>query len=161
MQRPWLLALALLAVPLAGCASPPPEPPPSAAPPSAPPPPPPLPEPISDSRQVQGGADPLNTFTGAPCGNADACFPYPFTLLANATIDASLTWTVPGSDFDLYLYNGTVEAGSVEVMSASPPPGTEEAIATELGTGEYTLVVVAWLVSQDTYTLEATFAQAE
>lgn len=116
-----------------------------------------LPAPISDSRQVVGGADPLNTAGQPQCSTPQAqCVRYPFQLNATATVTATLTWTVPANDFDLAIFQdgASVTAGE----GGSQPPGTEESIETELEAGSYEVVVIPWSVAQDTYTLDVTFA---
>ena len=119
-----------------------------------------LPAPIEASEQVTGSADPLNFAQMPPCSSPTAqCFPYPFDLNGTATITASLAWTVPASDFDLYIFQdgAPIDVGG---QGASPPQSagtTEEAIEQELDEGAYELVVVAWSVAQDTFTLSATF----
>ena len=116
-----------------------------------------LPPPIEDSQQVTGSADPLNFASGVPCETPSSqCFRYPFTLNATAAIDATLTWTVPANDFDLYVFKD----GAPFEQDGATPPGTEESVQAALDAGEYEVVVVAWGVSQDTFTLSATFAPA-
>lgn len=117
---------------------------------------PPLPEPIEDSQMVAGGADPANFVTGEPCTNEMACTDYPFTAATDVRINAELTWTIEASDFDLYVYEGDEQVAT----SGQTPPGTSESISTTLSPGDYRVVVVAWGVAQDTYTLTATFEYA-
>ena len=118
-------------------------------------PPPPLPAPIEASEEVVGGLDPFNAVEGAPCTQeASGCTNYPFTLLTPAMFNAELSWTLDANDFDLYLYRGDEQVA----LSAGQPPAVSESISGELAPGEYELVVVAWFVTSDTYTLTATFA---
>ncbi|HUR70177.1 MAG TPA: hypothetical protein VM370_13115 [Candidatus Thermoplasmatota archaeon] len=120
-----------------------------------------LPPPIEDSKQVSGSADPASFVPGqAPCSTPSSqCFPYPFTLNGTATLDASVSWTVPATDFDLHVFQDGAAITTTE--GASPPgPGTSEAFTLELEPGDYELVVVAWAVAQDTYTLAASFSAA-
>jgi hypothetical protein len=116
-----------------------------------------LPPPIHDSKQVQGGAEPLAGAVGPPCSTPGAkCFSYPFQLNASAHVVATLTWTLPASDFDLYVFQGAKQVQA----SANPPPGTQEKIDTKLDAGAYTVTVSAASVSQDTFDLKVTFDQA-
>ena len=115
------------------------------------------PAPISDSKQVTGSADPGNLAPqGQPCTTPSSqCFRYPFEMNMSGDVHAALSWTVPASDFDLYVFaDGAPHPDSPDV---SNPPGTSETIDTTLEPGAYEIVVVAWGVAQDTYTLEATF----
>jgi len=117
---------------------------------------PPLPAPIEDSQTVTGSADPANFVTGEPCTNEMACTEYPFSVATNVSMSAQLTWTIDASDFDLYLYEGDEQV----TLSGATPPGTSESISAALAPGDYRLIVVAWAVTMDTYTLEATFEYA-
>lgn len=117
-----------------------------------------LPAPINDTKQVTGSADPGNLAPGGqPCTTPSSkCYRYPFQLNSTASITASLTWTVAASDFDLYVF--TEGAPHPDSPAVGNPPGTSETVEMELEPGEYEVVVVAWGVAQDTYTLSATFA---
>lgn len=119
-----------------------------------------LPAPINDTKQVTGSADPGNLAPGGqPCSTPSSkCYRYPFQLNLTADITAELTWGVAASDFDLYVF----QDGQPHPDSPSPgaPPGTSETVELTLDPGEYEVVVVAWGVAQDTYTLQATFAAA-
>lgn len=118
------------------------------------------PAPISDSKQVTGSADPGNLAPGgAPCATPSSqCFRYPFEMNATGTVQAALSWTVPASDFDLYVFaEGAPHPDSPQVQN---PPGTSETIELTLEPGAYEVVVVAWGVVQDSYALEATFGPA-
>ena len=117
-----------------------------------------LPAPISDSKQVTGSADPGTLAPGGvPCATPSSqCFRYPFQLNSTANVTAALSWTVPASDFDLYVFQDG--APHPDSPAVSNPPGTSETVKLTLEPGEYEVVVVAWGVAQDTYTLEATFA---
>jgi hypothetical protein len=125
-----------------------------------------LPPAIADSKMVTGGADPVNMDTQLatePCKNPpSACVRYPFTLNGTASYEATLTWTLPASDFDLYLMqDGKVLDSSAGSAAGSPPatlPGTiGEALHGTLDAGHYELVVDPYSVAQDTYTFKATF----
>lgn len=121
-----------------------------------------LPAPIEASEQVSGSADPLNFAGQSPCASPTAqCHRYPFELNTTALMSATLTWTVPASDFDLYVFQdgAPIDVGG---QGASPPgpPNPTETIEQELDEGAYELVVVPWSVAQDTFTLSATFASS-
>lgn len=115
------------------------------------------PAPISASEQVTGSADPGNLAPGGqPCTTPSSkCYRYPFQMNRSGDVHAELSWTVPASDFDLYVF--TAGAPHPDSPAVASPPGTSETIDMTLETGEYELVVVAWGVAQDTFTLEATF----
>lgn len=120
---------------------------------------PPLPNDIEASEMVVGGADPFNFVTMAPCSTpVSGCYPYAFEANTSVTITAALSWTVPANDFDVYLFD---EGGTAVAMSAGMPPGTSEGFAADLDPGSYSLTVVAWAVTQDTFTLTGTFGYAE
>lgn len=116
-----------------------------------------LPEPIEASETVAGSADPLN-FAGMPvCATPSAqCFRYPFTLTNSTGLAAELSWEIPASDFDLYVF---LDGAPVE-MDGQTPPGTSEMLDVVLPAGDYELVVVAWAVARDTFTLNAQFSAA-
>lgn len=116
-----------------------------------------LPGPIEASEQVTGSADPLPITGAAACdAPTSQCFRYPFELNVSATIAVSLTWTVPANDFDVYLFQDGAPITTTE--GGSTPPGTEEAFEMELEPGSYEVVVSAYSVTQDTFTLSATFS---
>lgn len=154
--RPVLLSACVLALVLSGCiATDDPTDPvvdePTATPVAEPV----LPDPIEVSETVAGSADPLNMVFGTTCQTPTAkCYTYEFTSNASATIEAALTWMVPIHDFDLYLVQDDEQ---VEVAGDFPPE-TLEAIETGISPGTYQLVVVAWAVGADTFTLKATFS---
>ena len=116
---------------------------------------------------VTAGIDPFNGLpdpadptvaTLGPCSQAvSTCFRYNFTVEAGKpSVTAMLTW--PGvSDFDLYL----VQEGTQVAMSANDPttnPVTnEETFTASLRPGDYEVVVAAWIVVQDTFSIAITF----
>lgn len=115
-----------------------------------------LPPPIEVTQDVSGSADPGSSIAGPPCSTPSAqCFRYPFALNASALVSASLTWSVPANDFDLYIFS---DGEPITDQGGSPPPGTSESFDVELDAGGYELVVSAYAVGQDTFTLNATFA---
>ncbi|HLF16426.1 MAG TPA: pre-peptidase C-terminal domain-containing protein [Candidatus Thermoplasmatota archaeon] len=126
-----------------------------------------LPANIYDNQTVTAGIDPFNGLpdpadptvaTLGPCSQAvSTCFRYNFTVEAGKpSVTAMLTW--PGvSDFDLYL----VQEGTQVAMSANDPttnPVTnEETFTASLRPGDYEVVVAAWIVVQDTFSIAITF----
>lgn len=152
----WLALLLALAVPLAGCLNAPDDTETAAtdevitdAAIDVP-----VPEPIEDTQTVIGSLDPLN-FAGQPvCSTPNAaCERYPFTLENTTKMMAELTWGISASDFDLYVFQN----GEPVEQDGGVPPSTRESLDVSLPAGEYEIVVVAWAVAQDTYTLKATF----
>jgi hypothetical protein len=113
-----------------------------------------LPPPINDTKEVQGGGEPLTPPTGACSTPGAKCFRYPFQLNATAHVVATLTWGLPASDFDLFVN----QDGKAVKMSAGSPPGTSEKIDDSLDAGKYEVVVSAAAVSQDTYKLAVVFS---
>lgn len=99
--------------------------------------------------------DPLTSAMGPACEtDASVCFHYPISLAEPARLDATLTWNNATNDFDLYLYSD----GERVAVDGGFPPATEESLELDLEPGEYRLRVVAWLVPQDTFTLDASFS---
>lgn len=117
-----------------------------------------LPAPIEDSREVTGGGDPGNLATGEVCSAPTAnCQRYPFTLNRTANVTGDLSWTLPASDFDFYVFQDGAQVIS-GASDASSGPGTSEHLEGEIEAGEYEIVVVPWGVARDTYTLTVSFA---
>ena len=125
-----------------------------------------LPAAIYDNQTVQAGIDVFNLLpsdptdpmsAGSPCATpASTCFDYPFTVNASADLTATITWTQPSSDFDLYLY----DAGGSLVSSGTSGLDSmvmSESFSSGLAPGEYRVTVVAWLVVMDSYSLAVTF----
>lgn len=123
---------------------------------------------ITDANHnVIGGIDPLNgdpTGQGllpfSPCTSAvEGCIRYAFDVNAtagNVTYQADLTWSIPASDFDLYLFHGS----DVIATSGSSPPGTSESLSGTLEPGHYEFAVSPYSVTQDTYSFKAVFGHA-
>lgn len=117
----------------------------------------PLPEPIEASELVVGGQDLTSPTLMGPCENeASSCYAYPFEALGDVLVDASLTWSLDNNDFDLYLF----EDGSEVASATNPAPQTSEVLSAAVDPGSYEVVVVAWLVGQDTFELSVTFDHA-
>jgi hypothetical protein len=66
---------------------------------------------------------------------------------------AMLSWNTPANDFDLLL----AEDGERKQASETLPPGTEESLTASLQAGTYELLVVAYLVTMDTFELDVVF----
>lgn len=117
-----------------------------------------LPAPVHDQRRVEAGASPVDSTQDSSCENeASTCYRYPFEVGTDARVQAHLDWTNRTNDFDLHV----VDPEGQRVASASTGPlDTSEELDADLSPGSYELVVVAWLVSSDTYTLEAHFGYA-
>ena len=120
-----------------------------------------LPAPIEDSQTATGSADPTNLALGMPVCSAPTagCFRYPFTLNRTANITGDLAWTLPASDFDFYVHQGDTQviSGANDITAAQGAGATSEHLEGELEPGDYEIVVVPWAVTQDTFTLRATF----
>lgn len=155
----WLVAMLALTLPLAGCLGDDEEPDeePSDDTGTGTEPTPPLPEDIEASEMVVASADPLNAVGMGICSSpAGQCFRYPFSTEAEVSLDALVEWTVDANDFDLYLVEGEEQVA----VSGQQPPGTSEGFTVTVAPGSYELVVVAWAVTQDTFTLTGTFSSA-
>ena len=114
-----------------------------------------LPAPIRKTGSTQAATDPLNLAQQPPCSSpSQECDRTPFTVNATAQVQARLTWGNQANDYDLYVMD---MQDTIVLLSGQGPPGTEEAIDGELEPGEYQLVVVPWLVANDSWSVEATF----
>lgn len=114
-----------------------------------------LPGAIHDERYVETGASPLDSAQEGACEDeASSCYPYPFTVAAEARVQANLDWSNATNDFDLHVVDPD---GERVASSASGPLDTSERIDAAIDAGSYELVVVAWIASSDTYSLEAHF----
>lgn len=115
----------------------------------------PLPAAITDERYVEIGVSPLDSASQEACqGEASECYRYPFDVATDARIQAHLDWANATNDFDLHVVNAD---GERVISSATGPADTGETIDAEIAAGSYDLVVVAYIASSDTYTLEAHF----
>lgn len=114
-----------------------------------------FPSPVYDQRHVDLGAAPIGSAAGTPCQTeASTCFSYPFDAGTDTMMQARLDWTDETNDFDLHVFSSESE---LVASSSEAPPGTTERLDAELAPGSYELVVAAWAVQEDTYTLEAQF----
>lgn len=114
-----------------------------------------LPSPIYDQRTVRMETSPLGTSQGEPCQTeASNCYRYAFQASTETQIQARLDWSNATNDFDLHVMNTD---GETVASSNNGGASTQERIDTTLEPGSYELIVVAWLVPQDTYQLEAQF----
>lgn len=130
--------------------------------------------PLHFEGDVPVGADPFNVVPvvtpvggGVPCStSASACFMHDFTVPAGTNVsvalEATLAWSLPANDFDLYLYEGE-EQLSQDGINGIPPaagaPPTDQVMHHDgLGPGDYTFWVVAWNSVQDGYTLDVAFS---
>lgn len=143
---------------------------------------PPLPAAIKDTKAVEVGVDPSYMVNDGPCSlsGVSTCYKYEFTVekaneTTNATkadadvdgekakntekevqkvrVTASLTWSLPVNDFDLFLMQGS----RVVEKSLQGVPTTQEDIVKELEPGKYTLIVSVYAVVHDAYTIDAKF----
>jgi hypothetical protein len=130
------------------------------------------PAPLHFEGEVPYGFDPFNVVPvqtpvggGVPCStSASTCFVHAFTVNGtnvSVSLEATLAWTLPASDFDLYLYEGE-EQLSQDGINSLPPTGVPEATQVlrhdGLAAGEYAFWVVAWNAVGDEYTLDVTFS---
>lgn len=124
----------------------------------------PLPDEIHDEKAVPAGVDPFNFAMMDICSQSvSTCFRYPFELaegnnstFAPVRVEASLAWMTPANDFDLYLFRD----GAQVTSDGATPPGNSEAISHDIEEpGAYEVIVVAWAVAVDTFTLDVTFAR--
>ncbi len=157
-----LLALMsiLVAILLAGCASPDAQvdEPPAADQPSTPAPPATqLPENFTKDITVLGGFEAIGEAAQRSCSLQPWCFGYGFVADRAVAVDAVLEWGLPATDFDLYLLHDGTEIA----RSATHTPGVKETLATTLGPGSYEIVVVPYAVIRDDAVLDVTFAAGE
>ena len=127
--------------------------------------------PLHFEGDVPFGTDPFNVVPvqtpaggGVPCSTpASTCFIHAFTIPEGviATVEATLAWSLPANDFDLYLYQEETQLSSDGINSIPPAadvPSTTQVLHYEpLVPGDYDLWVVAWNSVADAYTLDATF----
>jgi hypothetical protein len=131
------------------------------------------PAPLHFEGDVPYGADPFNVIPvvtpvggGAPCStSASTCFVHAFTINgtnASVSLEATLAWDLPASDFDLYLYEGETQLSQDGINGIPPAAGVPEAMQVlrhdGLAAGEYAFWVVAWNAVGDAYTLDVTFS---
>lgn len=118
-----------------------------------------FPAPINDTKDVQGGAEPVSGVAGPPCSTPAAkCFKYAFQLNGTAHITATLTWGLPASDFDLFVFQDGKQTDKQSACCTPPQPHMQEKIDADLDAGSYEIVVSAASVTQDTYKVAATFS---
>ena len=130
------------------------------------------PAPLHFEGDVPYGADPFNLVPvqtpvggGTPCStSASTCFVHAFTVNgtnASVSLEATLAWDLPASDFDLYLYEGENQLSQDGINSLPPSgvPETSQVLRHEgLPAGEYSFWVVAWNAVGDAYALDVTFS---
>lgn len=113
-----------------------------------------LPPNFTRRETVVAGVSALPSGHAGVCGGAtNACYHTPFTTFAPSLLSARLTWLRELNDFDVHLYRDGVLLAS----SAQSGRGVAEAIDVALEPAEYDLVVVAWIVTRDAFTLAANF----
>lgn len=117
-----------------------------------------LPGTMQDERHVEASASPTDSTQDKACEDeVSTCFRYPFDVGTDARVQAHLDWANATNDFDLHV----VTPGGERVASSTAGPlETSEMIDAEIPEGSYEIVVVAWIVSEDTYNLEAHFGYA-
>ena len=131
-------------------------------------------EPLHFEDDVPVGADPFNVVPvvtplggGVPCSTAaSTCFLHDFTVPDGTNVSvslvATLAWSLPANDFDLYLYEGEEQLSQDGINSIPPaagaPPTTQVLHHEGLAPGTYTFWVVAWNSVQDGYTLDVEFS---
>jgi hypothetical protein len=96
--------------------------------------------------------------TGNPCEVA-SCDLRQFTLDGPFDVEATLTWGLPGNDFDLYLYQDGTEVGRADLDPPEDPQETREVLVhADLPPGDYEFLVVGSTMVADSYTLRADFS---
>lgn len=160
MERTLSLAAVILSVVISGCLGGPAAEPvdsASAAVPAAPELPP-LPDPILDTKRVQAGLDPFNLAQRGICSQeVSTCFRYPFLLERPALVLGDLAWGLEANDFDFYIVDEQGEQAANGANDVTGGPTILESFGVDLKPGTYEVVVVAWLVAEDAYSLRVTF----
>jgi hypothetical protein len=120
---------------------------------------------------VSAGADPSNFVPGTPVGGGQpcslptsTCYKHAFTIPGNASgnvsLVATLKWSVPANDLDLYLYQDGTQV-SMDGINSLPPggvPAPEQVMHVDgLAPGNYEFWVSVWNGAADAYTLDVTF----
>jgi hypothetical protein len=145
----WTIVLAALV--LAGCSDPAP---PAAQPDPATPPEPILPS-IEADETMPPSLDPVGSGGPACSPPTSTCFRYPFTLMGNATANATLTWDLVANDLDLYLFEGEELLDDSNAAST-----TSESLSTRLEAGDYEFVVQGSRTATQPFHFKATFESA-
>ncbi len=124
-----------------------------------------LPAPIHETGEFLMAADPSNVATGVICTGPSVdppCYYYDFHTDVNVSLEATLVWTNPANDLDLYLYEGDtlVSSDGINTIGNVPPdlPATQQVMHAEVPPGDYQFYVVAWNGAAESYTLDATFS---
>lgn len=117
-----------------------------------------LPGPVYDEQQVEAGASAVGSVVDEPCQDeSSSCYRYPFTTGTDTRAQIHLDWADTTNDFDLYILGAD---GDEVATSSTGPLDTGETLDVELEPGSYEIVVVPWLTTSETYTLEAHFGYA-
>lgn len=114
-----------------------------------------LPENFTREESVVAATPLSGLISTTSCGDvaSGTCYRYAVNLEDPARMTATLSWETPTNDFDLIL----LQDGAVLERSDMDPPGTKETLMAALEPGTYDLMVVAYIVSVDTFHLEAVF----
>lgn len=123
-----------------------------------------LPAPMHEAGGFMLAADPTNVATGTVCSgpSVDApCYFYSFHTDVNVSLEATLAWTNPANDLDLYLYQGDTMASNdgINNIGNVPPdmPTTRQVMHADAAPGDYRFYVVAWNAAAESFTLDVTF----
>ena len=105
-----------------------------------------------------GALDVQNIGGLAPCSAPTAdCHMYPFSTTTSHDLVATLSWSLPINDLDLYLWDmAGNELSQDGINNVGDVPGTEQVLNFPgLSAGDYQLVVVPWNAVNAAYTLDA------
>ena len=119
---------------------------------------------MHESGEFTLALDPSNVATGAICTGPSVdppCWYYDFHSDVSTDLVATLAWTNPANDLDLYLFQGDTQISNdgINTIGNVPPdlPTTEQVMRASVGPGDYRFYVVIWNGVADSYTLDVTF----
>jgi hypothetical protein len=122
------------------------------------------PAPLHWENDIVAGADPFNAnpvLATPECSQSvSSCDFYEFTTNGTFALQASLVWTNPANDLDLYLYQGEtlVTNDGINMVGDVPGPTSQNLAAPGLPAGTYTFRVVMWNAIDEHYNLDVSFS---
>lgn len=122
-----------------------------------------LPENITTTGMFVASADPLNIGGFAVCSTPTAeCHQVPFAVTdaqSGADLTATLSWSLPANDLDLYLYFEGEQISMDGINNVGDAPNNQQVMNhPDLAAGDYYFLVVGWNAVGESYALDVTFA---
>lgn len=118
------------------------------------------PAPLHWEGETMAGADPFNVVLAECSTQASACEFHDFSINGTFDLEATLAWTNPANDLDLYLYEGETLVSNEGINNIGDPPGPTSQVLVHSGlpAGDYTFRVVMWNAVNENYSLDVTFS---